>query len=120
MEKLARLSAYLPDSHAGALVAAPHNLCYLTGFPSGDSWILITGEKSYFLTDFRYIEMAKAMVSGAECVMISRLTHTLSELVRRHGLTRLYLEAGVTSLAQMMIRRAINFMSSPAYSILAR
>ncbi|MBR2338409.1 MAG: aminopeptidase P family protein [Clostridia bacterium] len=98
--KLERLSACLPDAHTGALVAAPHNLCYLTSFPSGDSWILLTAEKNYFLTDFRYIEMAQATVVGAECVMISRLTQTLAELAEHHDLERIFLEAGETSLAQ--------------------
>lgn len=98
--KLEQLTAYLPDERAAALVAAPHNLCYLTGFPSGESWILATAEKAYFLTDFRYIEMAQATVSGAECVMFNRLTETLSDLVKRHNITRVFLEAEETSLAQ--------------------
>ncbi len=101
--KLERLAAKLPDKYAAALVAAPHNLCYLTGFPSGDSWIFLTREKNYFLTDFRYIEMAKATVVGAECVMISRLTQTLTELVKRHGIRNIYLEAGETSLVQSAV-----------------
>lgn len=104
--KLEVLAAHLPDDHAAALVAAPHNLCYLTGFPSGDSWVFLTRDKNYFLTDFRYIEMAKAMVSGAECVMIDRLSLTLIELSKRHGIERIYLEAGETSLAQTAALKA--------------
>lgn len=99
-DKLTRLAALLPDDHCAALVAAPHNLCYLTGFPSGDSWIYVSKEQRYFLTDFRYIEMAKSLVKGAECVMITALSKTLAELSAKHGIERLYLEAGETSLAQ--------------------
>ncbi len=106
MTKLERLTAYLPDEHAAALVAAPHNLCYLTGFPSGDSWLLLTPEKTYFLTDFRYIEVATATVRGAQCVMISRLTETLKDLTAKHGITRLYVEAEETSLAQQAVLAA--------------
>lgn len=104
--KLETLAALLPDDHAAALVAAPHNLCYLSGFPSGDSWILATREQCYFLTDFRYIEMAKAMVKGAECVMITRLSQTLTKLSQKHNLERIYLEAGETSLAQSAMLEA--------------
>lgn len=106
MTKLEKLTAFLPDEHAGALIAAPHNLCYLTGFPSGDSWILITPEKAYFLTDFRYIEVANATIKDAQCVMITRLPDTLKTLAKQHGLTRIFLEAGETSLAQAQTLRA--------------
>ena len=98
--KLERLAAMLPSDTDAALVAAPHNLCYLTGFPSGDSWLFITQAKTYFLTDFRYIEVAKATIVGAECVMITRLSQSLIDLCQKEGITRIFLEAGETSLAQ--------------------
>ena len=107
--KLETLAAMLPDKISAALVAAPHNLCYLTGFPSGDSWLFITRENAYFLTDFRYIEVAKATITGAECVMITRLSQALTELCQKQGITRIYLEAGETSLAQgALLRQAVS------------
>ena len=101
--KLEWVASQLPDNHAAALVAAEHHLCYLTGFPSGESWVFITREKAYFLTDFRYIEMANATVNGAQCLMVTRLTQTLSELVEKHAISRIFLEAGETSLAQAKV-----------------
>ena len=98
--KVERLSAKLPDERSAALVAAPHNLCYLTGFPSGDSWLFVTCTTAYFLTDFRYIEAARSTIIGAECVMIDRLSKSLCELVKKHGIQRIFLESGETSLAQ--------------------
>ncbi len=108
-KKLETLAAMLPDDTSAALVAAPHNLCYLTGFPSGDSWLFITRGKSYFLTDFRYIEVAKNTIVGAECVMITRLSQTLIDLCHKEGVTRIFLEEGETSLAQAnLLRRAVS------------
>ncbi len=97
--KLEQLSQHLVGTQSAALVTADHHLCYLTGFPSGESYIFITPEKSYFLTDFRYIEMAKNTVSGAECVMINRLSDTLNTLCEKHNIQTILLEASETSLA---------------------
>ncbi len=107
--KMERLSAMLPNDASAALVAAPHNLCYLTGFPSGDSWLFVTRGKAYFLTDFRYIEVAKATIVGAECVMITRLSQTLIDLCRKEGVAHIFVEAGETSLAQASaLQRAVD------------
>ena len=95
--RIEKLQALLPPDSA-ALVATPHHLGYLTGFPSGDSFLLVTQERSYFLTDFRYIEMAKNTVSGAECRMITRLGETVAELLKKQGIRKLYLETETTSL----------------------
>ncbi len=97
--RLEQLQNWLPEEHDAALIAAPYHLRYLTAFPSGDSFLLVTRQKSYFLTDFRYIEFAEQTVRGAECVRITRLTDTLAELTERHGIRALYVEAQETTLA---------------------
>ena len=96
--RIERLQALLPDAHAAALIAAPHHLCYLTAFPSGDSYLLVTRDACYFLTDFRYIEMAKQTVRGADCRQITRLTDTLSTLAEHHGVRTLFLETAYASV----------------------
>ncbi len=95
MEALARR---LPP-HTAALLAAPHHLCYLTGFPAEDSWLLLTAEKAYFLTDFRYIEQAGQRVRGAECRRIVRLTEELQALAQHHGIRTLLIETEYTATA---------------------
>ncbi len=87
--------------HSAALVAAPHHLRYLVGFPSGDSWLFMTKEQVYFLTDFRYIETAKTTLSSVECLQISALSDSLKELITRHGIQLVYLEAETTTAAQV-------------------
>ena len=41
------------------LVSYDANIRYLTGFPAGESWLLVLPKKSFYITDFRYIEEAK-------------------------------------------------------------
>ena len=96
--RIERLGRLLPADDTAALIAAEHHIRYLTGFPSGDSFLLLTREKAYFLTDFRYIETAKKTVTGAECVMVSRLGETVSEIAKRHGIRCILLEAADTTI----------------------
>ncbi len=98
-ERLERLSRLLPANDTAALITAKHHIQYLTGFPSGDSYLLIAREACYFLTDFRYIEMARQTVKGAECRMITRLSETLREIAEHHGLRQILLEAAETTAA---------------------
>ena len=91
--RLERLQARLSDTQA-VLIKAPYHLGYLTGFPSEDSFLLVTRDAGYFLTDFRYIELAQQRVHGVKCVMLKRLTETLTELAPQHGIDTLYVETG--------------------------
>ncbi len=97
---LEQLSKRLPNGTA-ALIAAPHHLRYLTGFPSEESWIFLTADAAYFLTDFRYIELAEQTVRGADCRMIRQLHETLRELAAQHGVTEVLVEAAHTTAASL-------------------
>ena len=88
------------SANTAALVLAPHHLRYLTGYPSGESWLFVTQEKAYFLTDFRYIEMAEQTVRGAECRETSRVAEDLCALVKLHGITAVYTEESYMTAAE--------------------
>lgn len=96
MTRLEQLAALLPEQRDAALVISLCNRRYLTGFPSSAGWVLVTREKSYFLTDFRYIEAARQRVRGAECRMISAVCPALMELFRLHGLERVFVEGSLS------------------------
>lgn len=100
MTRIEQISARLPD-HTAALICAPYHLRYLTGFPSGDSFLLITRDVAYFLTDFRYIEAAEKTVSGAVCRMFRTLSEELQSLITQHNITELWTEAAECSVAQL-------------------
>ena len=44
------------------------NVQYLSGFTSGDSWMLVTPTRAFFITDFRYIEQAEQELKQAQLV----------------------------------------------------
>jgi len=83
------------------------NVSYLTGFAGSDSWALITGRKSYLLTDSRYTEQA-----GKECPVCSIVERTgsLAELVGKlasGAAARPAVEDGVSVAAFAAIRRCV-------------
>ena len=100
MTKVEQLAAALPQGIDGALVTSEYNRRYLTGFPSSAGLVLVTREAAYFLTDFRYIEAARRVVHGMECVEYKRVSESLGELVTRHGLYCLAIEDGGMTLAE--------------------
>lgn len=89
--RLQQLAARLPANTA-ALVQASHHLRYLTGYLSGESYLFVTADVAYFLTDFRYIELAQQTVQGAECRMYKKLLPELKELAEQHGITAILTE----------------------------
>ena len=57
---LAQLVSFLADLKVDAvLVSNPVNISYLTGYPSEDAWLLVTADRTFYITDFRYIEQAR-------------------------------------------------------------
>ena len=47
----------------GLLISHQPNITYITGYPSRDSYLLATPKDTFFITDFRYMEEAKANLS---------------------------------------------------------
>jgi Xaa-Pro aminopeptidase len=66
---------------SGFLVSCPENVQYLTGFTGGDSWLLLTGERTLLLTDFRYQEQAQKEAPDVEVVL--RADETLAAVANR-------------------------------------
>ena len=62
MTRKDRLIAAMPNDIDGIFVTSELNQYYLTGFDFTDGYVLVTRNKSYVITDFRYIEAAEAQV----------------------------------------------------------
>ena len=56
------------DAVDGFLITSPYNLRYLTNFTGTTGLAVITLEKAFFVTDFRYTEQAAAQAQGFEIV----------------------------------------------------
>jgi len=61
MSRLERMRQQMLEAKIDAyVVIRPENGRYLSGFSGGEATLYITSEKAFLLTDFRYIEQAKA------------------------------------------------------------
>jgi len=68
------------------LVSYPANVSYLAGFPTQDSYLLVTSEKSFLITDFRYIAEYSNLLkdSNIQIIEINKsLILTLEELCKK-------------------------------------
>lgn len=57
------------------VVIRPENGRYLSGFSGGEATLYITSEKAFLLTDFRYIEQAKAQAPDFEIIDAGQQEH---------------------------------------------
>ncbi len=67
MSKLTKFKEkMIAEGFDAALISSQVNIRYLTGFEYHDGFALVTKNKSYAITDFRYIEAVKAKIDAAD------------------------------------------------------
>jgi Xaa-Pro aminopeptidase len=68
-QRLRNLKAQLKEHQLdGLFVSHQPNIRYLTGFPAEDSWLLVTREKAFYITDSRYTLQARQGIKGIPVV----------------------------------------------------
>lgn len=96
MEKarLSRLRALMETSGLEALlVTGEYNRRYLSGFTGSAGVLLITRDKAYLVTDFRYRSQAPAEARHFEVVEHGpKLSETLLDVLKQNGVTKLGFE----------------------------
>lgn len=86
---------------SGFLVTSPYNLRYLTNFTGTTGLAIITLEKAFFVTDFRYTEQANAQVEGFEVVQNrGPIFDEVAALVEKEQLEQLAFEETKVSFAE--------------------
>src|SRR4030043_57087 len=81
----------------GFLITDINNVRYFTGFSGSSGPLLITGEKSFFVTDFRYKEQSEREVKGWDIVIgKGDIVKTIKNLSKKTGIKKLGIEASVT------------------------
>lgn len=117
-----KLEAYGLD--AMLLTCAP-NRFYASGFASAgtDGVAFVTRERSYYFTDFRYIEAATAQVHDAVIEMVKSgrgyLT-LLNEAIAKHGVKRVgYEDADMTVSAFRIYREKLSCELIPASELMS-
>ena len=85
MNRIEKRSKALPEGADAALITSDVNRRYFTGLGSSAGTLLAFRDAAYFIIDFRYIEVAKATVTGARVMLQEKLTEQLDTLLKKHG-----------------------------------
>lgn len=64
-----QLKSFLRKNEA-ALIMSEENIAYFTGFHSSNGYLVVTDEKSFFLTDSRYVEAASDCIKTVDEVLL--------------------------------------------------
>lgn len=74
LNNIARIQRALTQAHLDAILLTDENdRRFATGFPSSDGAVIVTVHQAFFITDARYIEAARAALTGiAQVLLCSR------------------------------------------------
>ena len=75
----------------GVLLYKPENRRYISGFTGSTGYVLITKNKTLFVTDFRYIEQAKDQCVNYEIVQINK-DYTIHNIIKEENIKKLAIE----------------------------
>ena len=75
----ARIPRALRQAHLDAILLTNENdRRFATGFPSSDGAVIVTVHQAFFITDARYIEAARAALTGIAQVLLCSSSQPLS------------------------------------------
>ncbi|EPA0804007.1 M24 family metallopeptidase [Enterococcus hirae] len=90
------------------LITSPYNLRYLTNFTGTTGLAIITLEKAFFITDFRYTEQAAAQAQGFEIIKnVGPIFEEVADLVQKEGLRELGFEETTVSFLEYSVLEEI-------------
>ena len=85
----------------GLLISHQPNIFYLTGYASRESYLLVAPKKTFFITDFRYLEEAKSCLKNIQTAPTNgSLFRTLAGLCAEVKIRRLGFEAKNLNFAE--------------------
>ncbi len=102
MNNLNKLVQAIPAGMDGILITSDVNRKYFTGMSSSAGTLLATREKCYFIIDFRYIELAKKTITGAEVMLQDKLKAQLGEIATKHNIKVLGIENDRTPVSEYL------------------
>lgn len=87
------LKSFLKNGEA-ALIMSEDNISYFTSFHSSNGYLVVTKNKSYFLTDSRYVEAAEDNIKTVDEVLLLRsMKDDLYNLIDKLGVKKLHIES---------------------------
>lgn len=99
MDNIGRFAQLLPGDDVCALIESEVSRFYLTGFASDFGFLIVSRKGSFFLTDSRYIEAAREMVTSCEVLETASLGAQLRMIFSSLGCRFVSVEAEKTTLA---------------------
>ncbi len=103
MSHLTKLQSAMKEKSTEAiLVSSEINQRYLSNFAYTDGYMLILPDEAFLITDFRYIEAARAVVNQEECHVVlpdTRMFTYLKNLLADNGVNTLTFEESEASYA---------------------
>lgn len=98
--RLEKLTTQLPANIECMIITSGYSRYYFTGMRSSAGTLLVTREKSYFIIDFRYIELAKKTVKNAEVILQGKLYEQITEIFERHGVQTAAVETSYLTVGE--------------------
>lgn len=88
------ISEFLRENSVDAAFIQKNENCrYISGFTGSDSYLFLSGENNYLLTDSRYTEQAKEEATGFTVINYAgRLAEAVAGLVQKHRVRKLGVE----------------------------
>lgn len=106
-QRVEQLQAQLKTGEA-VLILTQTNRLYYTGFSSSAGIVAVTENGAWMMVDFRYYEMAKNAVKGAQVILQTKIYEQLRELFASQQIKTVFLETEKVSLARFAaLRQAI-------------
>ena len=101
-----RVKNFLIGKADGALIVSEENVRYFTSFTSSNGYLLITKDKSVFMTDSRYIEAAEKTIKTCdEICEIKSVRESLAPVVKSLGIKTIAVEQSRMTLSELELFR---------------
>lgn len=98
---LEKLKDFFNDNKSASLIMSEENVSYFTSFHSSNGYLVVTKEKSYFLTDSRYFEAAQSKITACdEILLLKNMKEDIAGLLKKLGITVLHLECERTTVSR--------------------
>ena len=105
MNRIEKLMKALPEGADAALITSDVNRRYFTGLESLAGTLVEFRDAAYFIIDFRYIEVAKATVTGAEVLLQDKLYEQIGALLKKHGAKTVTIETDYVTVGALGMYR---------------
>lgn len=113
MLKSEKIKDFLNDNKVDSIfIQKDENCRYLSEFTGSDSYLFLTKENKYLITDSRYIEQAKAETENFEIINHKgNLFKILAEIIKKEHLKKIGVENGFTYRFYVNLKNTVDNVS---------